>query len=68
MCKRTGWIEVLGSGMVHPAVFEAVGYPPDRYTGFAFGLGIERFAMLRYGVSDLRSFFENDSRFLKQFA
>jgi phenylalanyl-tRNA synthetase alpha chain len=67
MCKRTGWIEVLGSGMVHPAVFEAVGYPPDRYTGFAFGMGIERIALLKWGVEDIRLFYENDLRFLEQF-
>jgi phenylalanyl-tRNA synthetase alpha chain len=62
------WLEVLGCGMVHPNVLRAVGIDPERYTGFAFGMGIERFAMLRYGVDDLRSFFENDARFLKQFA
>jgi phenylalanyl-tRNA synthetase alpha chain len=62
------WLEVLGCGMVHPNVLRSCGIDPDRYTGFAFGLGIERFAMLRYGVNDLRSFFENDTRFLKQFA
>ena len=62
------WLEVLGCGMVHPNVLRSCGIDPERYTGFAFGLGIERFAMLRYGVSDLRSFFENDTRFLKQFA
>ena len=56
-----------GSGMVHPAVFEAVGYDPETYTGFAFGLGIERIAMLKYGVDDIRLFFENDLRFLRQF-
>ena len=67
MCKRTGWIEILGSGMVHPAVFEAVGYDPERYTGFAFGMGIERLAMLKYGVDDIRLFYENDLRFLEQF-
>lgn len=67
MCKGTGWIEVLGSGMVHPAVFEAVGYDPERYTGFAFGVGIERLALLKWGVDDIRLFFENDLRFLKQF-
>ena len=66
-CKQTGWLEILGSGMVHPAVFEAVGYDPDRYTGFAFGLGMERVAMLRYGVDDIRLFYENDLRFLEQF-
>jgi phenylalanyl-tRNA synthetase alpha chain len=67
MCKRTGWIEILGCGMVHPAVFEAVGYDPQRYTGFAFGVGIERLAMLMYGVDDIRLFYENDLRFLEQF-
>jgi len=64
----TSWLEVLGSGMVHPAVLRNCGIDPERYTGFAFGLGVERFAMLRYGVDDLRSFFENDLRFLAQFA
>jgi phenylalanyl-tRNA synthetase alpha chain len=67
MCKRTGWIEILGSGMVHPAVFEAVGYDPDRYTGWAFGMGIERVALLKWGVEDIRLFYENDLRFLEQF-
>jgi phenylalanyl-tRNA synthetase alpha chain len=67
MCKGTGWIEVLGSGMVHPAVFEAVGYDPERYTGFAFGVGIERMALLKWGVEDIRLFYENDLRFLEQF-
>lgn len=67
VCKRTGWLEILGSGMVHPRVFEAVGYDPERYTGFAFGMGIERVAMLRYGVEDIRAFYENDLRFLEQF-
>jgi phenylalanyl-tRNA synthetase alpha chain len=67
MCKRTGWIEILGSGMVHPAVFEAVGYDADRYTGFAFGMGIERTALLKWGVEDIRLFYENDLRFLEQF-
>ncbi|ODU42164.1 phenylalanine--tRNA ligase subunit alpha [uncultured Aquimonas sp.] len=62
------WLEVLGCGMVHPNVLRACGIDPERYTGFAFGIGIERFAMLRYGVGDLRSFFENDARFLAQFA
>jgi len=66
-CKHTGWLEILGSGMVHPAVFEAVGYDPDRVTGFAFGLGMERVAMLKYGVDDIRLFYENDLRFLEQF-
>jgi len=64
----TSWLEVLGSGMVHPAVLRNCGIDPERYTGFAFGLGVERFAMLRYGVDDLRAFFENDARFLAQFA
>jgi phenylalanyl-tRNA synthetase alpha chain len=67
LCKGTGWIEVLGCGMVNPAVFEAVGYNAEKYTGFAFGLGIERFAMLKYGINDIRLFYENDTRFLKQF-
>ena len=62
------WLEVLGCGMVHPNVLKNCGIDPERYTGFAFGLGVERFAMLRYGVTDLRAFFENDLRFLKQFA
>ena len=66
-CKQTGWLEILGSGMVHPAVFEAVGYDPDTVTGFAFGLGMERVAMLKYGVDDIRLFYENDLRFLEQF-
>lgn len=64
----TRWLEVLGCGMVHPNVLRASGIDPERYTGFAFGMGVERFAMLRYGVSDLRAFFENDVRFLRQFA
>jgi phenylalanyl-tRNA synthetase alpha chain len=67
ICKRTGWIEILGCGMVHPAVFEAVGYDAERYTGFAWGVGIERVAFLRYQIDDLRRFFENDLRFLEQF-
>jgi phenylalanyl-tRNA synthetase alpha chain len=67
MCKRTGWIEVGGCGMVHPAVFEAVGYDAERYTGFAFGIGIERVAIQRHQVQDIRLFFENDLRFLEQF-
>jgi phenylalanyl-tRNA synthetase alpha chain len=67
MCKKSGWIEILGCGMVHPAVFEAVGYDPERYTGFAWGIGIERVAILRYQVEDIRLFYENDLRFLEQF-
>jgi phenylalanyl-tRNA synthetase alpha chain len=66
-CKQSGWIEILGSGMVHPAVFEAVGYDPEQVTGFAFGMGMERVAMLKYGVDDIRLFYENDLRFLEQF-
>jgi phenylalanyl-tRNA synthetase alpha chain len=67
LCKRTGWIEILGSGMVHPVVFEYVGYEPAEVTGFAFGMGIERVAMLMWGVEDIRLFYENDLRFLEQF-
>lgn len=67
VCSQTGWLEVLGAGMVHPAVFENVGYDTQRYSGFAFGMGIERMAMLKYGIDDLRKFFENDLRFLRQF-
>ena len=67
MCKNTGWLEILGSGMVHPAVFEAVGYDPERYTGFAFGMGLERVALLTWGVEDIRLLYENDLRFLEQF-
>lgn len=67
VCSQTGWIEVLGAGMVHPAVFENVGYDTSRVTGFAFGVGIERIAMLKYGIDDLRLFFENDMRLLGQF-
>ena len=67
VCSQTGWLEVLGSGMVHPAVFENVGYDTQKYTGFAFGMGVERIAMLKYGIDDIRKFFENDLRFLRQF-
>jgi phenylalanyl-tRNA synthetase alpha chain len=67
VCKQTGWLEVLGCGMVHPAVFEKVDIDSERYTGYAFGMGVERLAMLRYGVNDLRLFFDNDLRFLRQF-
>jgi phenylalanyl-tRNA synthetase alpha chain len=67
VCKTTGWVEILGCGMIDPEVFKAVGYDPEVYSGFAFGLGIERIAMLKYGIGDLRMFFENDARFLKQF-
>ena len=68
VCKHTGWLEVGGCGMVHPNVFRACGIDPEQWTGYAFGMGIERLAMLRYGVNDLRLFFENDLRFLRQFA
>jgi len=67
VCKGTGWVEISGAGMVNPKVFDYVGYDPEKYTGFAFGMGIERIAMLLYGVHDIRLFFENDVRFLKQF-
>ncbi len=67
ICKHTGWLEVMGCGMVHPKVFEHCGVDAERYTGFAFGMGVERLAMLRYGVTDLRMFFDNDLRFLRQF-
>jgi len=67
LCKKSGWIEILGCGMVHPAVFEAVGYDAEKYTGFAWGMGIERVAILRYEVEDIRLFYENDLRFLEQF-
>jgi phenylalanyl-tRNA synthetase alpha chain len=67
MCKKTGWIELGGCGLVHPAVFEAVGYDAERYTGFAWGIGIERIAILKYQVEDIRLFYENDLRFLEQF-
>jgi phenylalanyl-tRNA synthetase alpha chain len=67
VCKGSGWLEVLGAGMVHPNVFRAVGYDPEAVTGFAFGMGIERIAMLRYGIPEIRLFLENDLRFLGQF-
>jgi phenylalanyl-tRNA synthetase alpha chain len=67
VCKHSGWLEVLGCGMVHPEVFRRVGIDSERWSGFAFGLGVERLAMLRYGVNDLRLFYENDLRFLQQF-
>jgi len=67
VCKQTGWLEILGCGMIDPAVFTAVSYDPEVYTGFAFGLGVERVAMLKYGIGDLRMFFENDIRFVSQF-
>jgi phenylalanyl-tRNA synthetase alpha chain len=67
VCKNTGWLEILGAGMINPRVFEMVGYNPDFYSGFAFGMGVERMAMLKYSIDDIRLFFENDMRFLKQF-
>jgi phenylalanyl-tRNA synthetase alpha chain len=67
VCKGTGWLEILGSGMIDPEVYKHVGYDPEEVTGFAFGMGIERIAMLRFGIDDLRLFFENDLRFLEQF-
>lgn len=67
VCSQTGWLEILGAGMVDPAVFKSVGYDSEKWTGFAFGLGIERIAMLKFGINDIRLFFENDLRFLKQF-
>lgn len=67
VCGNTGWLEILGAGMVHPAVFENVAYDTSKYTGFAFGMGVERIAMLKYGIDDIRKFYENDIRFLRQF-
>ena len=67
VCSHSGWLEILGSGMVHPNVFRSVGYDTGRYSGFAFGMGVERIAMLKYGIDDIRKFFNNDMRFLRQF-
>ncbi len=67
VCKKTGWLEIMGCGMVDPAVFSSVNYDTDVYSGFAFGMGVERIAMLKYGINDIRLFFENDVRFLRQF-
>lgn len=67
VCGQKGWLEILGSGMIHPNVFKHAGYDPKRYSGFAFGMGVERIAMLKYGINDIRLFFEDDLRFLKQF-
>lgn len=67
VCKDTGWLEILGSGMVHPQVFRNVGYDPEEISGFAFGMGVERIAMLKYGIDDIRQFYYNDLRFLSQF-
>lgn len=67
VCKKTGWLEILGSGMVHPRVLEMSGYDPQKVSGFAFGMGVERIAMLKYGIEDIRHFYTNDLRFLRQF-
>lgn len=67
VCKKTGWLEILGAGMIDPEVFKMVGYDPEIYSGFAFGLGVERIAMLKYGIDDIRLYYENDLRFLSQF-
>ncbi len=67
VCKNTGWLEILGAGMIDPEVFKQVGYDPEEYSGFAFGLGVERIAMLKYGINDIRLYYENDLRFLSQF-
>jgi phenylalanyl-tRNA synthetase alpha chain len=67
VCKETGWLEILGSGMVHPQVLRNVGYDPEEVTGFAFGMGVERIAMLKFGIDDIRQFYYNDIRFLSQF-
>ena len=68
ICKASGWLEILGAGMVHPQVLRTVGYDPEEFTGFAFGMGVERMAMLNYGIHDIRLFYENDLRFLEQFS
>jgi phenylalanyl-tRNA synthetase alpha chain len=67
LCKNRGWLEILGAGMIDPNVFKAVGYDPEKYSGYAFGLGVERPTLLKYGIDDIRLFYENDVRFLKQF-
>jgi phenylalanyl-tRNA synthetase alpha chain len=67
ICGQTGWIEIMGAGMVHPNVFRAVGYDPDKHSGFAFGIGVDRVAMIRHGITDIRMFLNNDLRFLRQF-
>ena len=67
VCGESGWIEIMGAGMVHPKVLERVGYDPQVYTGYAFGMGVERIAMLKYGIDDVRLFYANDLRFLRQF-
>jgi len=67
VCKQTGWLEILGAGMIDPEVMKMVGYDPEQFSGFAFGLGVERIAMLKYGIDDIRMYYENDIRFLRQF-
>ncbi|HRR56387.1 MAG TPA: phenylalanine--tRNA ligase subunit alpha, partial [Acidobacteriota bacterium] len=67
VCKRSGWVEVLGAGMVHPRVFQMVGYDPEEVTGYAWGMGIDRIALFKYQIDDIRLLFENDLRFLRQF-
>jgi phenylalanyl-tRNA synthetase alpha chain len=67
VCKASGWLEILGSGLIHPAVFRAVGYDPEAVSGFAFGVGVDRMAMLKYGIDDIRLLYQNDLRFLRQF-
>jgi phenylalanyl-tRNA synthetase alpha chain len=67
LCKKSGWLEILGCGMIDPVVFDYVGYDPEAFTGYAFGIGIERICLLKYGIDDIRLFFENDIRFLEQF-
>jgi phenylalanyl-tRNA synthetase alpha chain len=67
VCKQSGWLEILGAGMIDPAVLTKVGYDPEQFSGFAFGLGVERIAMLKYGIDDIRMYYENDLRFLRQF-
>ena len=67
VCKKSGWLEILGSGMIHPHVFKSVGYDAQAWRGFAFGMGVERIAMLKFGIADIRLFFENDIKFLEQF-
>ena len=68
MCKYSGWLEILGFGMIDPAVLKKAGHDPEKYTGYAFGMGVERPAMLKYKINDIRLFFNNDIRFLRQFA
>ena len=68
ICKESGWIEIAGAGMVDPRVFEKVGYDPEQTTGYAFGMGVERIAMIKYGIDDIRTLYENDIRLLRQFA